>query len=80
MEVSPQHSGGTSILCSCLLVLVTRGFAGTLFFSLGQSFPDLVTARGVDYPDHVDGKTPVPRNDASQNLLASKYLLLKDTV
>lgn len=49
-----------------------QGFAGMLFFSPDRRFPDLVTARGVEYPARVDGKTPVPCNDASQNLLASK--------
>lgn len=69
---SPQHSCGTSISCSRLLRLVTRGFAATRCFSPSQRFADVVMARGVDYPDRVDGKTPVPRNDASQNPLASK--------
>lgn len=48
------------------------GFAGTLCFSPCQRFPDLVTARGVDCRDHVNGKTPVVHNDGPQNLLASK--------
>lgn len=41
---------------SGLLVLATRGFVGMLCFSPGRRFPGLVTARGVDCPDCVDGK------------------------
>lgn len=59
-------------MCSGLLVLATWGFPGTLFFSPGRRFPDLVMARRVDYCDRVDGKTPVPHNDTSQSLLAGK--------